>query len=158
VTRAPISGASVTLLLNGGSAASCVQGGDATVTTNALGQYAFFILPDAACGGADRVYSLVVAHPDYTFVSTRIAPTPGNWPSGGGAVGTDGPPSGADPTTYYLSGLRPTLDLTNNNIPLDARSVSTPQPIPSLTTWGLILLSFLLAWSIQGRFQGRRGT
>jgi uncharacterized repeat protein (TIGR02543 family) len=141
-TRQPISGATVTLLYNGGNANAYVVGGNATQTTNASGQYGFFLLPGAPAG----TYSLTVSITGYTFASTTI-PSSGSWPSGGGAVtSVVGVPTGAQSTTYYLSGPLLTTDLTNNNIPLDAVPPAVAS-IPTLSEWGLLMLSSLLALS-----------
>ena len=139
--RLPIAGATVTLLYNGASANAFVTTGNATMTTNAAGQYAFFLIPTAPAG----TYSLVASRAGYSFQSVAIPPTPGAWPAGGGAItAVVGAPSGAQPTTYYLFGPSPAADIINNNIPLDPVLVG-PTTIPTLSEWGLLLLAGLMA-------------
>ncbi|OGS97888.1 MAG: hypothetical protein A3H99_12650 [Gallionellales bacterium RIFCSPLOWO2_02_FULL_59_110] len=138
-TRLPISGATVTLLYNGGNANAFVVGGNATLVTNALGQYAFFLNGT----GAVFNYSLTVSSAGYTSPSTAIPPQVGTWPAGGGPItAIVGPPTGADPTTYYLSGPLPTVDVINNNIPLDP--IPVPVDIPTLSESMMVALAGLL--------------
>jgi len=144
-TRQPIAGATVTLGYACGSVDSSWLAGSSSVTTGADGSYAFFLLPAApsACN-----YTLTVSKTGYTSPSTVI-PSSGSWPAGGGAVtGVSGAPSGGQATTYYLSGPKPTTDLTNNNIPLDPQAVvpgAAPASVPTLSTWALLLLMTGLA-------------
>jgi len=144
-TRQPIAGATVTLGYACGSVDSSWLAGSSSVTTGADGSYAFFLLPAApsACN-----YTLTVSKTGYTSPSTVI-PSSGSWPAGGGAVtGVSGAPSGGQATTYYLSGPKPTTDVTNNNIPLDPQAVvpgAAPASVPTLSTWALLLLMTGLA-------------
>lgn len=138
-TRLPIAGATVTLLYNGANANAYVVGGNATQVTDAAGRYAFFLLP-----GAPGTFSLTVSNAGYKFSSTTIPPQAGTWPAGGGPItAVAGAPSGAQPTTYYLSGPLPATDITNNNIPLDP--VLAAAPIPTLSEWAMLLLAGLIA-------------
>lgn len=70
-----MAGATVTLLYDGGSANAYVVGGIATFTTNAAGQYAFFLTSGAPAGN----YGLSVSRAGYTFVSTAIPAAAGSW-------------------------------------------------------------------------------
>ena len=159
-TRLPLAGATVTLQYNGGNADALVVGGNATQVSNGAGQYAFFIVGGAPAG----TYSLVVSKAGYTSPSATIPPTAGGWPAGGGPVtAIVGPPTGVQPTTYYLSGPLPTLDVTNNNIPIDAIAAPPPPPpppggvtgVPTLSEWGAMILSTLVAmfglWQVRRR-------
>lgn len=138
-TRQPITGATVTLLYNGGSANAYVAGGNATQVTNGDGQYAFFLLPAAPVD----TYSLTVSSAGYASSSIAIPPTAGNWPLGGGQItAISGAPQVGDPTTYYLSGPKPTSDVTNNNIPLDP--ILAPASIPTLSEYMMVVLTALL--------------
>ena len=142
-TRLPIAGATVTLLYNGGNANAVVVGGNATQTTNASGQYAFFLLPAAQAG----TYSLSTSATGYSGApSTLIAPTavPGGFT--GGSVGYNGVPPVGQVTIYYLSFPLPLTDITNNNIPLDAVVVppAVATSVPTLSEWGLLMLSSLM--------------
>ena len=142
VTRLSISGALVTL---GGppgfNPAIDLAGGTATVTTGVDGAYAFFLLPAAPAG----TYTLTVSRAGFSFVSSVIPPTPVPVGFSGGNVSGQavaGPPTGATSTTYYLSFPLPATDIINNNIPLDSTAVaSSAAAIPTLSEWGLILLS-----------------
>ena len=148
-TRLPLVGATVTLFYNGGSANAYVVGGSATQATNAAGQYGFFLIPGAPAG----TYSLTVSSAGYTFVSVAIPPAAGSWPAGGGAITpVVGAPTGAQPTTYYLSGPAPVTDITNNNIPLDpvivppviVPPVASVAPVPTLSESMMFMLAGLL--------------
>jgi uncharacterized repeat protein (TIGR01451 family)/fimbrial isopeptide formation D2 family protein len=140
-TRAPIAGATVTLLYNGGSANAYVTGGNATLSTNASGQYAFFLIGGAPAG----TYSLTVSKSGYVFQSTVIPPAAGSWPAGGGAItAIAGAPAVGQPTLYYLSGPAPTSDVTNNNIPLDPVAVPAVSPVPTLSQWALLVMAALV--------------
>ena len=145
-TRLPISGATVTLGYACGTVdPSWLVSGASTVTTGADGSYAFFLLPAApsACN-----YTLTVSKAGYTSPSTVI-PSSGSWSAGGGAVtGVSGAPSGAQATTYYLSGPKPTADVTNNNIPLDPQVVAagaSATAVPTLSTWAMLLMMSTMA-------------
>lgn len=136
-TRQPVAGASVTILYNGGDASAYVLGGVTTVTTDADGRYAFWLVNGPVAG----TFSLTVSRPGYRFVSQLIPPEAGGWdPDAGPVTAIDGAPQVGDPTTYYLSGPYPNVDVTNNNIPLDA-IVS----VPTLGEWGQLLLMLLVA-------------
>lgn len=137
-TRTAIAGATVTLLYNGGSASAYVTTGNATMATNASGQYAFFLIGGAPAG----TYSLTVSKAGYRFQSLVIPPAAGSWPAGGGSIGVVGAPTGAQSTLYYLSGPLPTTDVTNNNIPLDPLPGAVS--VPTLSQWGLIILTALM--------------
>jgi hypothetical protein len=146
-TRLPIAAATVTLLYNGLNANSYVVGGNASLSTSASGQYAFFILPGAPAG----TYSLVVSSAGYTSPSGVIPPTAVGWGAGGPSTAVVGPPTGSQATTYYLSGPLPSVDVINNNIPLDPIPVvappSTVTPVPTLSEWMMLALaSTLLLW------------
>ncbi|RUP29231.1 MAG: DUF11 domain-containing protein [Curvibacter sp.] len=144
-TRQPISGATVTL----GYACATVDpswlAGTSTVTTGADGSYAFFLMPAApnVCN-----YTLTVSKAGYTSPSTVI-PSSGSWSAGGGAVtAVSGAPSGAQATTYYLSGPKPTTDVTNNNIPLDPQVVvagASATAVPTLSSWAMLLMMSAIA-------------
>lgn len=148
VTRLPISGATVTLLYNGAPInPAWVAGASATQVTGADGRYAFFILPAAQAG----IYSLTVSAANYNATASTIIP-PSAAPAGytGGSVGNVGAPSNGQVTTYYLSFPLPTIDITNNNIPLDpvaaggGSSGSSVSAVPTLSEWSMILLSLLI--------------
>ena len=133
ITRTPISGAQVTLL-NGGAAVpgSCLVGGVNTQTTGPSGMYQFLLVNPAppGCPGSGT-YTLEVVQPgSYLPPTSTIIP-----PSAGphvpvadpGDAGVDDiqeqstPPTGAQPTTYYMS-FNLTLGgvgVVNNHIPLD---------------------------------------
>jgi len=155
-TRQPISGATVTLGYACGAVDASWLAGNSTVTTGADGAYAFFLLP-AAPSGCN--YTLTVSKAGYTSPSTAI-PSSGSWPAGGGAVtGVIGAPSGGQATTYYLSGPKPTTDVTNNNIPLDPQAVvngGSPASVPTLSTWGMLLLMAGLVAMASPRVARRR--
>ena len=157
-TRQPISGATVTLGYACGAVDASWLAGNSTVTTGADGSYAFFLLP-AAPSGCN--YTLTVSKAGYTSPSTAI-PSSGSWPAGGGAVtGVSGAPSGGQATTYYLSGPKPTTDVTNNNIPLDPQALvngGSPASVPTLSTWAMLLLMTGMAALARPRFVRRRRT
>ncbi|MFZ5484710.1 MAG: IPTL-CTERM sorting domain-containing protein [Pseudomonadota bacterium] len=135
-TRQPVAGASVTILYNGGDASAYVLGGVTTVTTDADGRYAFWLV-NGPVGGT---FSLTVSRSGYRFVSQFIPPQAGGWdPNAGPVTAINGAPQVGDPTTYYLSGPYPNVDVTNNNIPLDPIV-----PVPTLGEWGKILLMLLV--------------
>jgi uncharacterized repeat protein (TIGR01451 family)/fimbrial isopeptide formation D2 family protein len=140
-TRQPISGATVTLMWNGNPIdTSWVTGGSATQVTGAAGYYGFFFTGNAANAG---IYSLNIAAAGYRSPSVALPPIYGNWPAGGGSIGTVGAPAIGQNVTYYLSGPLPTANLTNNNIPLDPLPTS-PNGIPTLSPWSLTVLSLLI--------------
>lgn len=157
-TRQPISGATVTLGYACGAVDASWLAGNSTVTTGADGSYAFFLLP-AAPSGCN--YTLTVSKSGYTSPSTVI-PSSGSWPAGGGAVtGVSGAPSGGQATTYYLSGPKPTTDVTNNNIPLDPQALvngGSPASVPTLSTWAMLLLMTGMAALARPRIVRRRRT
>ncbi len=137
-TRLALAGAVVTISYDGSDG---VVGDFLTspvsVTTDSLGRYAFWLT-----GAPTGTFHLSVSLGGYQFVSTVIAPEAGDWPAGGGSIGTVGAPQGGDPTTYYLSGPIPTTDVTNNNIPLDAAAVpAAPVAVPTLGEWAMLLLA-----------------
>jgi len=146
VTRQPIVGATVTLLYNGAPINTAwVAGASATQVTGADGRYAFFILPAAQAG----TYSLTVSATNYNPTASTLIP-PSTAPGGyaGGSVGFVGAPPVGQVTTYYLSFPLPTIDITNNNIPLDPVGTGAGAgvaAVPSLSTWAvLMLVAFML--------------
>ena len=152
-TRQPVSGAVVTLGYSGTSCStmnsSWVVGGQTSVTTAADGNYAFYLVSPPALNEPGCNYTLTVSASGYQFPSQVLAPQPGTWPVGGGAIpgaSTGAPQSGS--VVYYLSGPYPQTDLSNNNIPLDPQ-VSATAAIPSLSDRGLLLLeAMMLIWLI----------
>jgi uncharacterized repeat protein (TIGR01451 family) len=153
VARTPIAGATVTLRYNGGNADAFVLGGSATTVTPANGFYAFFLLPGAPSGS----YSLTVTAPNYLFPSTIIpfAVAPPGYPGGPSTPVVGAPPLG-QPTTYYLSFPLPTVDIVNNNIPMDpATGVAGAIGIPTLSEWALALLALMMAATAATRLRRR---
>lgn len=135
ITRTPVAGATVTLLFGGAPVpGSCLVGGLNTQTTGPSGAYQFLLLNPApgGCPGTGT-YTLEVVQPGGYLppYSVLIPPAPGSYTPTLGGVDTiqaqPGPPTGAQPTTYYtsfaltLSGDSATSssDVVNNHIPLD---------------------------------------
>lgn len=150
-TRQPINGATVTLSYNGAPVpASWLSTGSNTQNTGVTGYYGFFF---TGLAESNFMYSLSVSAPGYgTSPSSSIPPSvaPGGY--AGGSVGYVGAPPVGQTTTYYLSVPLPTIDIINNNIPLDSNaylaSLSDPAAvtaIPTLSEWGMILLSAIIA-------------
>jgi len=148
-TRLPVAGAQVTLSAPG-LLSTHVVGGSLSQTVGADGMYQFLLLPSAPAG----TYTLTVSAAGLTFPSTVIPPStaPGGF-VGGDVSGVVGAPTGAQNTTYYLSFPLPTVDMINNNIPLDPPPAPPPPPppagpgvtgIPTLSEWGLMLLAALM--------------
>ena len=137
-SRVPVAGATVTLLFNGGNANAFVVGGNATQDTNAAGQYAFFLIPGAPAG----TYSLTVSSVGYTFPSAAIPPSEVGVPAA--RVRQSWAHPTGDPTTYYLSGPLPVVDVINNNIPLVRTDPGRADPdvvrVMMLILAGLLLL------------------
>ncbi|MCU0624017.1 MAG: hypothetical protein MUF53_09150, partial [Gemmatimonadaceae bacterium] len=127
VTRLPLAGARVTLVGPAGfTPATQLLGGaaNATQTTGADGGYQFLLLPSAPAGN----YSLTIVPPTgYNAPSAFLPPSGTLDPTGQGVNGVlrvqaqSGPPTGAQPFTYYLSfTLAPgDPDVVNNHVPLD---------------------------------------
>jgi hypothetical protein len=155
MARTPLAGATVRLLVNGAPVnPAFVAGGANTVVTSAAGSYAFFLLPGAPTG----TYSLQVSASGYTAPSAVIAPStapPGF--TGGAVTAIAGVPQAAQATTYYLQFALPTVDITHDNLPLDAASGTTtpPRAIPTLSEWALILLTLLMAAAGTARLRER---
>ena len=130
LTRLPLAGASVTLLLDGALAdPAWVAGASATQVTGAGGQYAFFLLPGAPAG----TYSLVAVAPGYrgSPPSASIAPAPAPATPAAPWVSRARRPWGR--TRPLPEFPRPVTDITNNNIPLDsAGTAAAPAPVPTL--------------------------
>lgn len=137
VTRAPVGNAVVTLLEGGAPVdTNCLVSGQNPVTTGSNGFYQFLIQIGGACAMAPGAHTFTIAvTPPSGYapgVSTMIPPTTGPYipPTLGGVVTVQAqstPPSGAQPTTYYLS-LTLTLtasaatsssSVVNNHIPID---------------------------------------
>ncbi|WP_185960247.1 SdrD B-like domain-containing protein [Erythrobacter insulae] len=131
VTRAPVSGAELTLVDSSGNPlpVDCfIDASQQNQVTDASGDYRFDIVPGAAaaCPLGETQYVIEVAPPaGYSFISTIIAPQTGSLdPTGQGEPlrvdNVSTAPTSADPT-YYLSFLLGTgdPDVINNHIPLD---------------------------------------
>ncbi|MCB1888778.1 MAG: IPTL-CTERM sorting domain-containing protein [Rhodocyclaceae bacterium] len=159
-TRQPISGAQVTLSGPPGFDATDLVGSGLTQTTGADGLYQFLLLPSAPAG----TYTLAVTAAGFTFQSTAIPPTtvPGGF-TGGDVSGVTSAPAVGQNTTYYLSFPRPTVDMINNNIPVDPPPAPPPgggggslTSIPTLSEWGMLLLvSLMMAAATLGRPRAR---
>ena len=139
ITRAPVRGASVTLLgangapLPGACFISATQQGQ---TTDASGLYRFDLLPGAApqCPAGETVYTLSVAPPTgYSAPSSVLPAEVGTFdPTGRSApvlIGASiSPPSGSDPVRWYqsfrLAAGDP--DVIFNHIPLDPFTSRAP--------------------------------
>lgn len=130
ITRAPIAGATVTLL-SGGVAVpdACLIGGGNVQVVGASGFYQYLLINPApgGCPG-DATYTLQVAPPGGYLPpeSISIPVTPGPYVPTNGGVDTiqtqAGPPTGGQPTTYYFDfDLRLGISsaVVNNHIPLD---------------------------------------
>lgn len=129
ITRAPIAGATVTLLSGGVVVPdSCLVGSNVQVTA-ASGFYQYLLINPAppGCPG-DAVYVLHVVQPAGYLppASTIIPPTAGPYtPTNGGVDAIQaqaGPPTGANPTSYYFDfnlSLATSSAVVNNHIPLD---------------------------------------
>lgn len=97
---------------------------NAQQTTGADGAYQFLLLPSAPSG---RYTLAITAPPGYTAPSSFLPPSGTLDPTGQGAGGVlrvqgqGMPPSGAQPTTYYLEfDLAPAdPDIVNNHVPID---------------------------------------
>ena len=150
VTRRPVPGAVVTLLDPTGHAvpAACLVGGVSQVTTKVTGSpldgsYSFLLLHPvpAGCPGAGH-YQIRVTPPAQYVASRTLPPaaatlTPPLGCVNGGAgnlcvvQAQAGPPTGPQPTTYYLSlaldPATPGPNVVGNNVPLD------PAVLPALT-------------------------
>jgi uncharacterized repeat protein (TIGR01451 family) len=132
LTRLPLAGAQVVLTGPAGFApAAQLLGGaaNATQTTPADGAYRFVLLPGAPAG----VYVLTITAPTgYTSPSLFLPPAGTLDPTGQGVGGVfrvqgqTNPPTGAQPTTYYLRlDLAPgDPDIINNHVPLDPASLT----------------------------------
>ena len=155
-TRSSVSGAVVTLGGPAGFDAADVVGGSLSQTTGADGLYQFLLLPSSPPG----TYTLSVSAAGYAFPSTAIPPgtAPGGF-IGGDVSGVVGAPAVGQDTTYYLSFPLPTVDMINNNIPLDPPAAPPPPaavtPIPTLSEWGMLLLVALMLLVAAGQ-QRRR--
>jgi uncharacterized repeat protein (TIGR01451 family) len=156
VTRAPVSGAVVTLLSGGVLVPDfCIVGGINTQTTGVNGfyQYLLFNPTPAGCPGA-ATYTLQVVQPGGYLppASTIIPPTAGPYAPAGGPGGVDpiqaqpGPPTGAQPTVYYFDfNLAPgvTAGVVNNHIPLDpilggALTITKTTPLVNVSRGDLV--------------------
>ncbi|MBI4755461.1 MAG: DUF11 domain-containing protein [Betaproteobacteria bacterium] len=124
-TRQPVAGASVTVTGPAGfDPATHLFGGagSQTVTTAATGEYQFLLMPTAPAG----TYTLTVSAPNFTAPSALIPPQataldPTGGPSPYLVQAQAAPPSGAQPTIYYLAlSLAPgDPNIVNNHIPVD---------------------------------------
>jgi uncharacterized repeat protein (TIGR01451 family) len=144
VTRQPIPGATVTLLLGGSPVdPAFVAGGSATVITTPSGGYAFFLLPAAPAG----TYSLRVDAAGYRFTSAIIPPSAAPPGFAGGAVtAIAGAPAAGQDTTYYVQFPRPAIDITHDNLAVDPASAGlAPRAVPTLSQWALLLLALAVA-------------
>ncbi len=129
VTRQAISGATVTLLFGGVAVAdNCLIGTNSQITgVNGFYQYLLVNPAPIGCPG-DGVYTLQVVQPAGYLPpeSTIIPATAGPYtPTNGGVdpiQAQAGPPTGAQPTTYYFDfnlTIGVSSDVVNNHIPLD---------------------------------------
>ena len=132
------------------------MGGVASMTTDALGRYQFFLWSTAP----DGIYSLSVSGANvqaaasprfasrsdgrasiaayaasigtqYLFPSAVIPASDGSSFSGGDAsqAGIAAAPQQGQSTTYYLSFQKPTTDVSDNNIPLDPVAITPTPPV-----------------------------
>ncbi len=138
ITRAPVAGATVTISGSSGPvAANYIVGGSATQTTGADGLYQFFLTPSAP---ADTYTLSVIPPAGYVSgVSTLIPPTTGPLvigplPNPHPIQAQETPPTGNQPTLYYLSfGLSAASgNVINNHIPVDP--VATGSIVMTKTT------------------------
>jgi uncharacterized repeat protein (TIGR01451 family) len=129
-TRLPIPGATVTLLSGGVAIPDfCLIGGTNIQVTGATGFYQYLLVNPAPVGcPGDAVYTLQVTQPaGYLPPESAVIPsTPGPYtPTNFGVDAIQaqaGPPTGAEPTTYYFAfdlTLATSSDVVNNHIPLD---------------------------------------
>ncbi len=130
VSRQPISGASVTLTTGGIAVpGACLVGGLNTQVTGVNGFYQYLLLNPAppGCPG-NGTYTIEVTQPGGYLPpeSVLIPATAGPYvPTNGGVDAIQaqaGPPTGADPTTYYFDitlNLGVSSAVVNNHIPLD---------------------------------------
>lgn len=154
VTRAPVAGAQVTLAFGGVPVPDhCLVGGVNTQTTGGTGQYQFLLIAPAppGCPG-NGTYTLQVVQPAGYLAppSAIIPPTAGPYTPPNGGVDAiqaqSGPPTGAAPTTYYLSlALTPgvSAQVVNNHIPLDpilggAIAISKTTPLVNVARGDLV--------------------
>ncbi len=108
ISRAPIAGATVTLLHNGSVVPDTwldTSAGDANnVQTGADGLYSFLLQSPAQSG----TYSLSVSHPDYSFASQIVPPQAGSYTTSLGfgveeiVASTTAPAASGGDATYYL--------------------------------------------------------
>jgi large repetitive protein len=139
VTRAPVSGASVTLVDARGTplpAICFVDASQSNQRTGTSGQYRFDLLPGAAseCPVGETVYAIAITPPaGFAAPSTVLLPQIGALDPTGrtGPVRVSpsaNPPQAADPATYYLSFRLASgdPDVTFNHIPLDPFLTRTP--------------------------------
>lgn len=131
VTRAPVPGATVTLVDRNGTPLpdECyVDASQSNQVTGASGAYRFDVLPGAAaaCPEGETEYSIRITPPaGFSFTSTILPPQPGQFdPTGRGSPvlisPSPLPPTGTDPT--YFIGFRFQIgdpDVINNHLPLD---------------------------------------
>lgn len=141
ITRNPVAGAQVTLYTDVGGIqtpvpATCLIGGVNTQTTGATGMYQYQLINPApvvpvACPG-NTIYTIGVVQPGGYLppvaVQGGVSAPAGTLPVTGPAGGVNpiqtqaGPPTGAQPTTYYFSfdlDLVNSANIVNNHIPLD---------------------------------------
>lgn len=137
VTRVPVSGARATLLFGGAPVPGfCLVGGQNEHETGINGMYQFLLTDPvpAGCPG-DGVYTIQIKQPaGYLPPESKLIPpsagphTPVGVPGGVEAIQVQpGPPTGAAPTTYYLSfnlvvGAAG-VGVVHNHIPLDPAPV-----------------------------------
>jgi len=130
VTRFPVSDATVSLSGPGGFVpATHLVGGaaNATQVTGPDGFYQFFLLSGAPSG--EYIISVVSPVGYNPGVSTIIPPTAGPYVVPGSGIAAiqaqPTPPTGAQPTTYYLSFTMSgtSADVVNNHIPIDPLGV-----------------------------------
>ncbi|MCC6171477.1 MAG: DUF11 domain-containing protein, partial [Gammaproteobacteria bacterium] len=159
LTRQPLAGAGVAITGPAGfDPATQLLGGaaNATQTTGADGGYQFLLLPNAPAG----TYTLVLTAPTgYLAPSVFLPPTGTLDPTGqgtGGVLRVQGqsvPPTGAQPTTYYLSlELAPgDPDVVNNHVPMDppglqggAIRLSKRADRPSVSVGGIVAYTITL--------------
>lgn len=159
VSRAPVAGATLTLL-NGGVPVpgACLVGGVNTQTTGASGMYQFLLLNPVppACPGSGT-YTIQVTQPPTHLPAPSSMIPPGAGPYTPTLGGVDpiqvqpGPPTGAQPTPYFfsfaltLTGLPATTssNVVNNHIPLDpilggAITVTKTTPLVNVSRGDLV--------------------